>query len=128
MIAGYSCEDIKHISGTNIGKCMRCGRCSAACPSYEHMDIRPHQFITYLARGDVDALLESDTLWQCLSCFSCVQRCPRGVKPANLIEAARLAKLRPKGMEKLEAEQIPDLLDPDMPQQLLVAAFRKYRK
>jgi heterodisulfide reductase subunit C len=122
----YQQEEILNISGTNINRCMKCGRCSAACPSYNEMELRPHQFISYLARGDVEALLESDSLWQCLACFSCVQRCPRDVKPANLIEAVRLAAIRPKGEEHLTTEDVQRLFKPDMPQQLLVAAFRKY--
>ena len=122
----WQLEDLKIISATNIDRCMKCGRCSAACPSYEEMDIKPHQFISYLKRGDVETLLDSDSLWQCLACFACVQRCPRDLKPANLIEAARLLAIRPKGQEHLSADDMVELLDPDMPQQLLVAAFRKY--
>jgi len=122
----YQLEEMKTLSNTQIAKCMKCGRCSAACPSYNEMDLRPHQFVSYMARGDVDALLASDSLWRCLGCFNCVQRCPRGVAPANLIEAARLMVIRPKGGEQLTPEQVSASLDPDMPQQLLVAAFRKY--
>ncbi|MDR2168182.1 MAG: 4Fe-4S dicluster domain-containing protein [Clostridiales bacterium] len=124
----YQLEEILDISGVDIGRCMKCGRCSASCPSYDEMEHRPHQFITYLARGDVAALLESDALWQCLACFSCVQRCPRDVKPANLIEAVRLAAIRPKGAEFLTVEEVEAKFAPDMPQQLLVAAFRKYMR
>ena len=28
-------EKIKEISGTNPLKCMKCGKCSATCPSFE---------------------------------------------------------------------------------------------
>jgi len=119
-------ENMLELSGTDIRKCMKCGRCSAACPSYEQMSLRPHQFITYLTRSDIDTALDADSLWACLACFACVERCPRGVAPANLIEAARLMAIRPKGAEHLTPEQVAEQLEPDMPQQLLVAAFRKY--
>ena len=36
-------EKIKEISGTNPLKCMKCGKCSATCPSFNEMDIKPHQ-------------------------------------------------------------------------------------
>ena len=114
-------------SGTLAEKCMKCGRCSASCPSGDEMDIRPHQFVSYLARGDVDSLLSSKSLWKCLSCFACVQRCPRGVAPAQLIEAVRLASIRQQGGDMLFADSIPAGIDDEMPQQLLVAAFRKYK-
>ena len=30
-------EKIKEISGTNPLKCMKCGKCSATCPSFNEM-------------------------------------------------------------------------------------------
>ena len=116
------------ISGVDERKCMKCGKCSASCPSYEAMDIRPHQFASYLRAGDVDAMLQSKTLWKCLSCFACVERCPRDVKPARLIEAARLMVIREQGQNYLSPDEVPALLDPELPQQLLASAFRKYAK
>ena len=125
-LSQYRPLQLAELSGTDIKKCMKCGRCSASCPTAGDMDLMPHQFISYLARGDADALLAANSLWQCLSCFACVQRCPRGVMPANLIEAARLMAIRPKGAEHLTTEEAAAQLDPDMPQQLIIAAFRKY--
>ena len=122
----YQRDEMKEISGTQIAKCMKCGRCSASCPAYNDMDVRPHQFVSYIARGDVDALLTSESLWRCLGCFNCVERCPRGVAPANLIEAVRLMVIRQKAHDGLTLEEATKDLDPDMPQQLLVAAFRKF--
>ena len=39
---------IREISGVNPLKCMKCGKCSASCPSYNEMDIKPHQFVSYV--------------------------------------------------------------------------------
>ena len=122
----YQIEEIKELSQTNIAKCMKCGRCSAACPSYDQMNIRPHQFVSYIARGDLQELLAADSLWSCLSCFNCVERCPRGVAPANLIEAVRLMVIRKQGGEHISVEDAARHFEPNMPQQLLVAAFRKF--
>ena len=36
-------EKIKEISGANPQKCMKCGKCSATCPAFNEMDIKPHQ-------------------------------------------------------------------------------------
>ena len=41
-------ERIREISGTNPLKCMKCGKCSATCPSFAEMDIKPHQFVSYV--------------------------------------------------------------------------------
>ena len=121
-------DELLTISGVNISKCMKCGRCSAACPVGEEMDIRPHQFVSRLQAKDADTLLKADAIWQCLSCFCCIERCPRDVKPAKLLEAARQIVLRQKGQEAVTPDEIPELLTPQMPQQLLVSVFRKYRK
>ncbi len=121
-------EKIKEISGVNPLKCMKCGKCSATCPAFNEMDIKPHQFVSYVQNGDVEALANSKSLWKCLSCFACVERCPRDVQPGRLIDAARQLVVRTKGQTGLSPEEIPELLDPEVPQQLLVSAFRRYRR
>lgn len=119
---------IKEISGAKPTKCMKCGKCSATCPAFEEMDIKPHQFVSYVVDENVDALMESKTLWKCLSCFACVERCPRDVKPGKLIDAVRQMAVRQRGADYLAADEIPNLLDPELPQQLLVSAFRRYKR
>ena len=123
-----SVEQIKEISGVNPLKCMKCGKCSASCPSYNEMDIKPHQFVSYVQNGDIEALVDSKSLYKCLSCFACIERCPRDVKPGKLIDAARQVVIRQRGQEYLSPDEIPELLDEETPQQLLMSAFRKYRR
>ena len=126
--AETAAKRIKEISGVNPLKCMKCGKCSATCPAFNEMDIKPHQFVTYVQNGDIEALAQSKSLWKCLSCFACVERCPRDVKPGKLIDAARQLVVRERGQNYLTADEIPELLDEDTPQQLLVSAFRRYRR
>ena len=121
-------EELIRISGTNPSKCMRCGKCSATCPAYDEMEYHPHQFVSMVESGDIEPLLNSDSLYKCLTCFACLDRCPRSVEPAKLVEAVRLAAVRKQGNNHLKANMIPDMLDDDMPQQALVSAFRKYTK
>ncbi len=116
------------LSGTDVKKCMKCGKCSASCPSFEEMDIKPHQFVGFLANGRTEELLKSKSLWSCLSCLTCVERCPRGVAPANVIEAVRVTVEREQGKDGVLAEDIIDIVDDKTPQQLLVSVFRKYKK
>ena len=52
-------ETIKAISGTDVSKCMKCGKCSGRCPAFKEMDIKPHQFVTMLGQGKLENLLES---------------------------------------------------------------------
>ena len=124
----YLREDLIRISGVNPKKCMKCGKCSATCPAYSEMEYHPHQFVSMVESGDIEPLLKSESIYRCLTCFACVERCPRGVEPAKLVEAVRLAKVRKQGENRLTANHIPELIDDETPQQLLVIAFRKYTK
>ena len=121
-------EDIVRISGTNPKKCMQCGKCSGACPSYDEMEYHPHQFVAMVRKGEIDKLMSSESIYKCLSCFACLERCPRNVEPSKLIEAVRLAVVRQKGMNYMKADAIPEKLDDKMPQQAIVSAMRKYSK
>ena len=124
----YLREEIIRISGADVSKCMRCGKCSATCPAYDEMEYHPHQFVNMVESGDIEPLLNSESLYKCLSCFACVERCPRGVEPGKLVDAARQLVIRQKGKDYLNADEIIELLEPEVPQQLLVSAFRKYKR
>ena len=121
-------EQILRESGVNVRKCMKCGKCSGTCPSYDEMEYHPHQFVYMVEKGEIDKLMASPSVLKCLTCFACVERCPRGVEPAKLIEAVRLEVVKQQGMNHLKPDQIPALLDDEMPQQAIVTAFRKYSK
>ena len=121
-------DEVQKISGVNPRKCMRCGKCSATCPSYDEMEYHPHQFVYMVETGNIEPLLKSDSLYKCLSCFACVDRCPREVEPAKLVEALRLVMERRQGGDHMTPDMIPELLDDDLPQQAIVSAMRKYKK
>lgn len=121
-------EQILRTSGVNPLRCMRCGKCSGTCPSYDEMEYHPHQFVYMVETGDIEPLLESKSLYKCLTCFACVDRCPRNVEPAKLVEALRLMVIRRQGENHLTPDDIPALLDEEIPQQALVSALRKYSK
>ena len=121
-------EQILRMSGVDPKKCMKCGKCSATCPSYEEMEYHPHQFVYMVDKGDIGPLLESDSIYKCLSCFACIERCPRNVEPAKLVEAVRLVAVRRQGANHMTADDVPAMINEEIPQQALVSAFRKYTK
>ena len=121
-------ERILEISGVNPRKCMKCGKCSGTCPAYDEMEYHPHQFVYMVERGQIDKLMQSKSIYRCLTCFACLARCPRNVEPAKLIEAVRLAVIRQQGMNHMTENDIPALLDDKLPQQAIVSAMRKYKK
>lgn len=121
-------DEIIFRSGVNTRKCMKCGKCSGTCPAYDEMEYHPHQFVYMVESGDIEPLMNSKSLYMCLSCFACVDRCPRGVEPAKIIEAVRNAQVRQQDNNHMTANDVPDKLTENIPQQALVSAFRKYRK
>ncbi|MBQ3178354.1 MAG: 4Fe-4S dicluster domain-containing protein, partial [Clostridia bacterium] len=103
------------------------------CPSYDEMEYHPHQFVNMVNDCDhdhskIEKLMESKSIYKCLTCFACVDRCPRNVEPAKLVEAVRLMVIRQQGQNHLKPDDIPAQVDEDTPQQLLMSALRKYSK
>jgi len=121
-------ETALRISGVNPRKCMKCGKCSGTCPNYGKMEYHPHQFVSMVEKGQIETLMASPSIYLCLSCMACVERCPRGVEPGKLVEAVRLMQIRQQGQDHKGPRDIPDFVDETVPQQLLMAAMRKYRK
>ena len=121
-------EQLLRMSGVEPLRCMRCGKCSATCPSYDEMEYHPNEFVAMVRKGQIEELMASKSIYKCLSCFACVERCPRNVEPAKLVEAIRLAVIRQQGMNHMTAGDLPGKLDDKIPQQALVSAMRKYSK
>ena len=121
-------ETALRISGVNPKKCMKCGKCSGTCPSYDEMEYHPHQFVSMVEKGQIEKLMESDSIYMCLSCMACVERCPRGVEPGKLVEAVRVLKIRQQDCNRRNGNDVAVFADENTPQQLFMAAMRKYRK
>lgn len=115
-------------SGVNPKKCMVCGKCSGTCPNYDVMEYHPHQFVQMVENGEIEPLLKTKSIYACLTCFACLERCPRQVEPAKLIDAVRTVVERERDSRHLDPSDVPPLLDDDTPQQLVMSAFRKYKK
>ncbi|MBR6740339.1 MAG: 4Fe-4S dicluster domain-containing protein [Clostridia bacterium] len=121
-------DEVIRRSGTDPRKCMKCGKCSATCPSYDEMEGHPHEFVYMVENGDIEPLLASESIYRCLTCMACVERCPRGVEPAKIVESVRLEAIRKKGANRLTPEAVAAVADEELPQQAVVTAFRKYAK
>lgn len=51
------------------------------------MEYPPRKIIAMIRAGMRDEVLSSNSMWFCLSCYTCTARCPRGVKPTELAHA-----------------------------------------
>lgn len=84
---------------TDSRKCIRCGYCIYACPSWiahgrrEPYSPRARSILAGLLlenQGDVDLLLTSlDTIYSCNTCKRCYLECPTGVNVGDMIIYAR---------------------------------------
>lgn len=81
-----------------ITACMQCGTCSGGCPNVDRMDLTPRSLVLMVQRGEWETVIKSNTLWLCSSCHTCTSRCPRGVRPSEVIEAVKAIAIR-EGIE-----------------------------
>lgn len=72
-----------------IPTCMQCGICAGSCPVSHEMDYTPRELVRMIQLGLKQEVLNSNTIWICTTCFSCSVRCPRGIRPTELMEALR---------------------------------------
>lgn len=123
----HAMEELKALINTPFNRCIQCGRCSANCPAASEMDVLPNRMVWFMINDRYECLMKANSPWKCLSCFTCATRCPRGVSPAEIMEAVRLTTIRQQGKNQLTPEMLANF-DPELPQQALVAAFRKFAK
>ncbi len=88
----FNKEVISTPGGEHLNNCFSCGACSGICPVSQAIpEFDPRKIIHMVRMGMKDRLLESDLLWYCSSCQSCVFVCPQDVRFADIMGA--LAKL-----------------------------------
>lgn len=75
--------------GEKIRKCIQCGTCTGSCPVSYAMDLSPRQVMALFRAGDIEAILESRTIWVCASCYACTVRCPSGIKITDVLYALK---------------------------------------
>jgi len=76
--------------------CMQCGMCAASCPLGAAMEYPPRQLILQARSGNLDKIMDSPSLWMCVACYTCSDRCPRGIQLADDLWPA----LRDKAMQE----------------------------
>jgi len=62
--------------GEQLRVCLECGNCSGICPFGYLMTYPPSRLIAMLRADRFNKVLETDTVWMCVSCFACTAVCP----------------------------------------------------
>ncbi len=106
---------------TDLDKCVHCGLCLNACPTYRELGVemdsprgRIYQ-MNQVANGAAITPAYVRHLDLCLACRGCETACPSGVPYGRLIEAARTeirARTRPSWKERLAKKIIFEKLLP----------------
>ena len=68
-----------------INECIQCGVCSGSCTTAMHWEYPPRKVIAMVRAGMKEELLKSNSIWFCVSCYLCTARCPRDIRPANIM-------------------------------------------
>ena len=80
-------DGIKEAGGDTDKFCYQCGKCETVCPWNRVRKFPVRRIINQAKFGVVP--FESEDLWLCTTCRSCVQRCPRGVEIIDVMRAMR---------------------------------------
>lgn len=86
-----------------IQQCYQCCKCSAGCPVAPEMDLLPHQMVRLAVLGNVERIVESKSIWLCLTCHTCGARCPNGIDVPALLDPVRHQVLQ-KNIQTQESE------------------------
>lgn len=114
-------EYIKEYTGREVTLCMHCGLCSAVCPVASFMDVPPSRVVRLVQVSEID-LTKFKSMWLCVSCMTCVDKCPRDVAPGLVFEALRMLAIK----NGIEPRTYRDLaIDESTPTLLLVTYSRK---
>ncbi|MBU4370575.1 MAG: 4Fe-4S dicluster domain-containing protein [Proteobacteria bacterium] len=77
------------INGVPVQRCYHCRKCTAGCPMTQAMEHNPNRVIKMIQMGRREAVLNSATIWLCVSCETCITRCPNEVDIARMMDVLR---------------------------------------
>ena len=64
------------LTGERLRLCLECGNCSGICPFGYLMAYPPSRMIAMMRADRINKVMETDTIWMCVSCYACTQVCP----------------------------------------------------
>jgi heterodisulfide reductase subunit C2 len=77
-----------------LQKCFQCGTCVSSCPARIYgCCFSPREFILDCLRGMQERAM-TESLWRCVTCNSCNERCPQDVNPYEVIVKLKNIALR----------------------------------
>ncbi len=77
-----------------LNLCFQCGTCTGSCPSGRYTAFRVRKVIRRAQLGFKEDVLPSEDLWFCTTCYTCHERCPRGVEIPGILFTLRNMAVR----------------------------------
>jgi len=71
--------------GRKVLTCMQCGVCAGTCPYGDVMEYPPRRIIGMLRAGVLEKVFTSDSLLNCVACYSCLAKCPRNIRLTEVL-------------------------------------------
>ena len=98
--------------GRGVLACIQCGRCSGSCPVARLVaEHNPRRLMEMVILGSRDEVIRSQLPWYCLSCFTCLDRCPQGGDVAEVMFAIRNLAVKEKNLPDGFAAQAKNLVE-----------------
>jgi len=69
--------------------CMQCGKCVGSCSSGRITAWRIRKIFRETHLGLKEAVISGDNLWNCTTCYTCQERCPRGIPTTDIVKIIR---------------------------------------
>lgn len=82
-------QDIIDAGADTVALCYQCGTCTGSCPSGKRTPYRIRSIIRKSLMGLRNEVLTDDTIWECVTCYACQERCPRGVAIVDVVKIIR---------------------------------------
>lgn len=87
-------REVVDAGAETLNLCFQCGTCTGSCPSGKISAFRTRKLIRRAQLGLREDVLPSDELWFCTTCYTCFERCPRGVDVPNILFVLRNMAVR----------------------------------
>jgi Fe-S oxidoreductase len=95
--------------GNTFKTCMQCGTCTAVCPAAQISDYGPRLVLRNISLERCSDRTVDDVSWNCVTCNSCVDNCPRGIGIIDLIKSVREQVVNAKQLPARYREAVTSL-------------------
>ncbi len=94
-------ETVTKDAGDSFMSCMQCGTCSGVCPWSGITYYSPRQILRNISLETCTRATVDTTAWDCATCGSCVEHCPRGIEIIDLVKSIRSQNVAAQKLPKM---------------------------